>query len=156
MDRTKVFAPSRNTAKIIAVCRSEEKGVRKEAINQGVFKAGYGLIGDVHANSATHRQVSMLAIESIDKMQKLGLDLKPGDFAENLTTEGIDLTLLMPGTRITIGDEVLLEISQIGKECHSGCAIFKQVGKCIMPEEGVFAKVIRGGLVKAGDAIQKV
>ena len=156
MDRTKGFAPSRNTAKIIAVCRSEEKGERKEAIDQGVFEECYGLLGDAHANSDTHRQVSLLAIESIDKMKKLGLDLKPGDFAENLTTKGIDLTSLKPGTRINIGDKVILEISQIGKECHSGCAIFKQVGKCIMPEEGVFGKVIRGGLVKAGDAIQKV
>ncbi|MDD2778196.1 MAG: MOSC domain-containing protein [Methanocellales archaeon] len=142
-------------AKIIAVCRSDEKGIRKKAIPQGDFKACYGLIGDAHGNSDTHRQVSLLAIESIDKMQKLGLDLKPGDFAENLTTKGIDLTSLSPGTRITIGDEVILEISQIGKECHSGCAIFRQVGQCIMPKEGIFAKVIRGGSVKAGDTIQK-
>ncbi|NYT00448.1 MAG: MOSC domain-containing protein [Methanocellales archaeon] len=156
MHRTKGFDRSRNTAKIIAVCRSEKKGERKEAIDQGIFKEGYGLLGDAHANSDTHRQVSLLAIESIDKMKKMGLDLKPGDFAENFTTEGIDLTSLKPGTRINIGDEVILEISQIGKECHSGCAILKQVGKCIMPEEGVFAKVIRGGLVKADDAIQKV
>ena len=156
MDRTKGFAPSKKTAKIIAVCRSEEKGERKEAINQGVFKEVYGLLGDAHANFDTHRQVSLLAIERIDKMKKLGLDLKPGDFAENLTTKGIDLKSLKPGTRISIGGGVILEISKIGKECHSGCAIFKQVGKCIMPEEGVFAKVIRGGLVKAGDAIQKV
>ncbi|MFC1787522.1 MOSC domain-containing protein [Halobacteriota archaeon] len=156
MDGTKGFAPSRNTAKIIAVCRSEKTGERKEAIDQGVFKEGYGLLDDAHANPDTHRQVSLLAIESIDKMKKLGLDLKPGDFAENLTTKGIDLTSLKPGTRINIGDKVILEITQIGKECHSGCAIFKQVGKCIMPEEGIFGKVIRGGLVKAGDAIQKV
>ena len=101
-----------------------------------------------------------MAIESIDKMKKLELDLKPGDFAENLTTKGIDLTslkpALKPGTKINIGDNVILEISQIGKKCHSGCAIFKQVGKCIMPEEGIFTKVIRGGLVKADDSIQKV
>ncbi len=142
-------------AKIIAVCRSDEKGVRKEAIPEGELKACYGLIGDAHGNSDTHRQVSLLAIESINKMQKLGLDLKPGDFAENLTTKGIDLKSLSPGTRINVGDEVILEISQIGKECHSGCAIFRQVGQCIMPKEGVFAKVIRGGSVKAGDTIQK-
>jgi len=87
-------------------------------------------------------------------MRALGLDLKPGDFAENLTTEGIELMILPVGTRLTVGKEVILEISQIGKECHVGCAIFKQVGKCIMPKEGVFARVIKGGKVKAGDAIE--
>ena len=140
-------------AKVIAICRSDEKGTRKELVPEGIFKEDYGLLNDAHADSGTHRQVSLLAIESIDKMRKLGLELKPGDFAENLTTEGIDLLTLIPGTRITVGDEVVLEISQIGKECHTGCAIFKQVGKCIMPKEGVFAKVIRGGLVKADDPI---
>jgi MOSC domain-containing protein YiiM len=98
--------------------------------------------------------VSLLAIESIEKMRQLGLEVNPGDFAENLTTQGIDLLSLPLGTRLHIGDEVLLEITQIGKECHTGCAIFQQVGKCIMPEEGVFARVIRGGEVKAGDEIR--
>ncbi|MCL0041377.1 MOSC domain-containing protein [Dehalococcoidia bacterium] len=142
--------------RIIAVCRSDKKGTKKEPIDEGVLKEGFGLLGDAHADSASHRQVSLLAIESIEKMRALGLDLKPGDFAENLTTEGIDLVSLAPGTRITIGDEVVLEISQIGKECHTGCAIFKQVGKCIMPKEGVFARVIRGGLVKVGDPVMSI
>jgi len=140
-------------ARIIAVCRSDEKGTKKEPSDEGVLKEGFGLLGDAHAESAGHRQVSLLATESIEKMRALGLDLRPGDFAENLTTEGIDLVSLAPGTRITIGDEVLLEISQIGKECHTGCAIFKQVGKCIMPQEGVFARVIRGGLVRVDDPV---
>jgi len=140
-------------AKVIAVCRSDEKGVPKEPIAEGILKHGEGLIGDAHADCNTHRQVSLLAIESIDKMRQLGMDLKPGDFAENLTTQGIDLASLVPGTRITVGDEVTLEITQIGKECHKGCAIMKQVSKCIMPKEGVFAKVVNGGVVRAGDAI---
>ena len=139
-------------AKIIAVCCSEEKGVIKQPIPEGIFEEG-GLRGDAHADCDTHRQVSLLAIESIDKMRALGMDLKPGDFAENLTTEGIDLVALVPGTRITVGTEVILEITQIGKECHTGCAIMKQVGKCIMPKEGIFARVIQGGVVRAEDAI---
>ncbi|MDD5094229.1 MAG: MOSC domain-containing protein [Dehalococcoidia bacterium] len=142
-------------ARIIAVCRSNTKGVPKEPISQGVIELG-GLQGDAHADCSTHRQVSLLAIESIEKMRKLGMDLKPGDFAENLTTEGINLAALAPGTRITVGKEVVLEITQIGKECHSGCAIMKQIGKCIMPKEGVFARVITEGIVKAGDAIESV
>lgn len=140
-------------AKIIAVCKSKEKGTRKEPTTEGVLKQDYGLSGDAHADCCTHRQVSLLAIESINKMRELGFEVGPGDFAENLTTEGIDLVPLPVGTKISIGKGILLEISQIGKECHLGCAIYRQIGKCIMPKEGVFARVIRGGLVKAGDAI---
>ena len=139
---------------VIAVCQSKKKGIRKEAIAEGVFKEDYGLIGDAHADCVTHRQVSLLAIESIDKMQGMGLDLKPGDFAENITTEGIDLVSLPIGTRLLVGDMVILEVTQIGKECHTACAIRRQVGKCIMPEEGVFAKVILGGPVRSGDPIR--
>jgi MOSC domain-containing protein YiiM len=141
-------------AKVIAVCSSETKGVRKEDIKCGVLKTEYGLLGDAHADSGWHRQVSLLAVESIEKMRQMGYDVGPGDFAENLTCEGIELLSLPIGTRITVGDAVLLEISQIGKECHTGCAIFKQTGKCIMPKEGVFARVIQGGPVKTGDIIQ--
>jgi len=140
--------------KVIAVCRSENKGTRKESIGCGLFKENCGLAEDAHSDSSTHRQVSLLAIESINKMRKMGLDLVPGDFAENLTTEGIDLVELPVGTRISVGEKVLLEVTQIGKECHTGCAIFKQVGKCIMPKEGVFAKVLRGGEVEEGDPVQ--
>lgn len=141
-------------AKIIAVCSSETKGVRKENMNQGTLKTEYGLIGDAHADSGWHRQVSLLAVESIEKMRKMGYEVGPGDFAENLTCEGIELLSLPIGTRLNVGVKVVLEISQIGKECHSGCAIFKQTGKCIMPKEGVFARVISGGNVATGDNIE--
>ena len=140
-------------ARIVAVCKSEEKGARKEAVAEGLFKEGYGLIGDAHADSSTHRQVSLLAVESIDKMRGLGFEVGPGDLAENLTTEGLEVASLPVGTQISIGKDVLLEVTQIGKECHSGCAIFRQTGKCIMPKEGVFARVLRGGSVRVGDQI---
>ncbi len=141
-------------AKIIAVCKSKEKGTRKEAVNEAVIKENYGLIDDAHADCGTHRQVSLLAIESINKMRNLGFDVGPGDFAENLTTEGLDLVSLPVGTHINIGERIVLELTQIGKECHTGCAIYYQIGKCIMPEEGIFARVIRGGLVRIGDTIK--
>ena len=141
-------------AKIFAVCRSERKGTRKEIIAEGMLREDYGLDGDAHADCCTHRQVSLLAIESINKILSLGFDVGSGDFAENLTTEGIDLMSLPVGTHISIGDEIILELTQIGKECHAGCAIYQQIGKCIMPKEGVFTKVIHGGQVKAGDIIK--
>jgi MOSC domain-containing protein YiiM len=143
-------------AKVIAVCTSETKGVRKENISHGTLKTEYGLLGDAHADSGWHRQISLLAIESIQKMRDMGFDVGPGDFAENITCEGIELLSLPIGTRVAIGDKVVLEISQIGKECHSGCAIFKQTGKCIMPKEGVFARVIQGGEVNAGDSVKVI
>jgi len=140
--------------KIIAVCRSEKTGTKKEDVGKGVLRENYGLIGDAHANYHTHRQVSLLAMESINKMQSQGFDVGPGDFAENLTYAGIDIGSLPVGTRISIGKEITLEITQIGKKCHTGCVIYRQIGKCIMPKEGVFARVIRGGVVRAGDAIR--
>ena len=142
-------------AKVIAVCSSKTKGVRKENINCGILKTEYGLIDDAHADSGWHRQVSLLAMESIEKMRKMGYEVGPGDFAENITCEGIELMTLPIGTRLSVGKEVTLEISQIGKECHAGCAIFKQTGKCIMPKEGVFARVIKGGPIKTGDEISE-
>jgi MOSC domain-containing protein YiiM len=141
-------------AKIIAVCKSEEKGTRKEAVVEGILKEDYGLVGDAHASCCTHRQVSLLAIESINRMRELGFELDSGDFAENLTTQGVELTSLSVGTKISVGKDVLLEVTQIGKECHRGCAIYQEIGKCIMPKEGIFAKVFRGGFVKAGDQIR--
>jgi len=139
---------------VLAVCTSKEKGTKKEVIAKSFVKEDYGLVGDAHADCCTHRQVSLLAIESINKMHNLGFSIGPGDFAENLTTEGIELTSLPVGTRLSVGEKIILEITQIGKECHAGCAIFRQVGKCIMPKEGVFARVIRDGLVKTGDTIK--
>jgi MOSC domain-containing protein YiiM len=141
-------------ARIIAVCKSDKKGTKKQDVKEGLLKENFGLVGDAHADCCTHRQVSLLAMESIDKMRTLGLELSPGDFAENLTTEGIDLMSLPVGTRMSVGEQIILEVTQIGKECHAGCAIFQQVGKCIMPEEGVFTRVIRGGTVKVGDNIE--
>ena len=140
-------------ASVIAVCRSEKKGTKKQPVVEVAIKEDHGVVGDAHADCLTHRQVSLLAIESIDKMRSKGFDLRPGDFAENITTEGIDLARLPVGTRIMTGDEVVLEMTQIGKECHAACAIRRQVGDCIMPREGIFARVIKGGQVKAGDAI---
>lgn len=141
-------------AKIIAVCKSKKKGTKKEIVAEGVLGEDYGLIGDAHADCCTHRQVSLLAVESINKMRGLGFNVAPGDFAENLTTEGIDLVSLPIGIHISIGEEIILELTQIGKECHTGCAIYRQIGKCIMPREGVFTKVVRGGFVTAGDTIK--
>ena len=140
-------------AKILAVCKSEEKGTRKESQMEGWLEEEFGLVGDAHADCCTHRQVSLLAIESIDKMRSAGFDVRPGDFAENLTTEGIELASVRVGTCLAVGQDVILEVTQIGKECRTGCAIFRQVGKCIMPKEGVFARVVRGGVVRAGDEL---
>jgi len=140
-------------AKVVAVCKSEEKGTTKEVVDEGVLKEEYGLVGDAHADCCSHRQVSLLAIESIDKMRAMGFRVGPGDFAENLTTEGLDLASLPVGTEIAVGDGVLLKVTQIGKECHRGCAIFQEIGRCIMPKEGIFARVLRGGFVRVGDRI---
>jgi MOSC domain-containing protein YiiM len=141
-------------AKIMAVCRSEQKGTRKTPQAEITIKKAYGVVGDAHADCQTHRQVSLLANESINKMRGKGLDLQPGDFAENLTTQGIDLCSLPVGTQLRTGKGVVLEMTQIGKECHKGCAIRELVGDCIMPREGIFAKVIRGGRVRPGDEIK--
>jgi len=139
---------------IVAVCRSEKTGTRKEPCGEGIFIEDYGLENDAHATRGIARQVSLLAEGSIDKMRSLGLELKPGDFAENLTVGGMELFTLPVGTRLKIGGEVVLEISQIGKACHKGCAIFQAVGACVMPQEGVFARVIRGGRIRTGDDIE--
>jgi FdhD protein len=141
-------------AKIITVCKSEEKGTRKEAVAEGILQEDYGLAGDAHADCCTHRQVSLLAMESIDKIRGLGFEVGPGDFAENLTTQGVELVSLPVGTKISIGKDILLEVTQIGKKCHSGCAIYQEIGKCIMPKEGIFARVIHGGYIRAGDQIK--
>ena len=141
-------------ASVVAVCTSKKKGIRKIAIAEGLLEENSGLVGDAHADCQTHRQVSLLAQESIDKMRNQGFNLNPGDFAENITTTGMDIASLPVGTRLQVGDEVVLEISQIGKECHTACAIRRQVGKCIMPEEGVFTRVIKGGVVKPEDRLE--
>ena len=138
---------------IVAVCTSKEKGERKTDVGQAELQEGFGLVGDAHGGD-WHRQVSLLAIESIDKMREAGLDVGPGDFAENLTTQGVNLYTLPVGTRLRVGDSVLLEMTQIGKECHDRCAIYHQAGDCVMPREGVFATVVNGGPVKTGDNLE--
>ena len=139
---------------VIAVCQSEKKGTTKKPVPEVILKEEFGVVGDAHADCLTHRQVSLLASESIDKMRARGFDLQPGDFAENITTQGVDLTSLPIGTWLQVGQEVVMEMTQIGKECHAACEIRRLVGDCIMPREGVFARVIHGGRVKAGDTVK--
>jgi MOSC domain-containing protein YiiM len=141
------------TGKVVSLNISDRKGVRKKPVKEAMLRTEYGIEGDAHASSAWHRQVSLLARESITKMQKLGLDVKPGDFAENITTEGIDLPALPVGTEMSIGDGIRVEVSQIGKECHTRCAIYYQAGDCVMPKEGIFVRVLSGGIVREGDLI---
>ena len=138
---------------VVAVCISDEKGTMKRDVGKGTIVDGYGLENDAHGGP-WHRQVSLLSEASIQKMADIGLNVFPGIFAENITVRGIDLPKLPVGIWLRIGEEAVLEITQIGKECHTGCAIFQQVGQCVMPKEGVFAKVIRGGEVKRGDVIR--
>ena len=138
-------------AKVLAVCISEKKGERKTPVESVELREAHGIVGDAHAGD-WHRQVSLLAQESIDKMRRLGLDVNVGDFAENITTSGIDLVVLPIGSRLNVG-ETLLEVTQIGKECHTRCAIFHQAGDCVMPKEGIFVRVLKGGVVKSGDVI---
>ncbi|EKF85080.1 MOSC domain-containing protein [Methanobacterium formicicum] len=138
---------------VIAVCTSPLKQTRKINVKECLVKENHGLVGDAHSSSQTHRQVSLLAQESIDKMKDMGLDVHPGDFAENITTSGIELVTIPIGTRIQVGD-CIMEITQIGKECHNRCAIYLQAGDCIMPREGIFARAITGGKVKTGDKVR--
>ena len=149
-------AAANTAAKVIAVCTSAKKGMRKKNIGQCLLVENMGLNDDAHADSKTHRQVSLLAMESIKKMQDMGLDVSEGDFAENITTEGIDLLSLPIGSKIQIGNKAVLEISQHGKVCHAPCAIYHQAGTCIMPKEGIFGKVLQGGKIKAGDKIKQI
>ncbi|OQX20866.1 MAG: MOSC domain-containing protein [Candidatus Altiarchaeales archaeon A3] len=138
-------------SEVISVNISKEKGTKKQPVEFVGVIENFGIKGDSHAGN-WHRQVSLLAIESIEKAQKWGLDVSSGDFAENITTEGINLPALPIGTKIKIND-VVLEVTQIGKTCHDKCDIFKKVGKCIMPTEGIFTKVLKGGIIKKGDKI---
>jgi len=141
--------------KIISINISAEKGTTKKPVSEAMVFENYGIDGDAHAGSHWHRQISLLSHESIKKMKDKGLNRNYGDFAENITTEGIDLLKIPLGTKLQIG-EVILEITQHGKRCHSKCEIFKVVGDCIMPREGVFARVLKGGKIKIGDYIIKL
>jgi MOSC domain-containing protein YiiM len=140
------------SGKVVAINISAQKGTRKKNIGRSCLLPGHGLRDDAHAGD-WHRQVSLLALESIEKMVRLGLKVGPGDFAENITTQGIDLLTLPIGTRLTIGSNSLLEVTQIGKVCHTRCAIYYQAGDCVMPKEGIFAKVLTGGEIQVGDEI---
>lgn len=139
--------------RIVSLNISAKKGIRKKPIKEVLLKTNYGIEGDAHASSKWHRQVSLLSLESIRKMQDKGLNVNPGDFAENITTEGIDLPTLPVGTKMTIGNNIEVEVSQIGKECHTRCAIYYLAGDCVMPKEGIFVKVLKGGKVREGDEI---
>ena len=138
---------------IKAISISTKKGIKKTNVPEAEVKIDFGIVGDAHAGN-WHRQISLLAIESIEKMVAAGAKVFPGDFAENITTQGINLFNLPIGTRLKINDDIELEVTQIGKECHSRCEIFKQVGDCIMPREGIFAKVIRAGTIRIDNMIE--
>ncbi|HET6272779.1 MAG TPA: MOSC domain-containing protein [Bacteroidota bacterium] len=137
--------------KIIAVSISKKKGIPKTNISAARLVEEWGIDGDVHAGN-WHRQISLLAMESIEKMRAKGLNVRPGAFAENITTEGIDIPNLSVGDRLRIG-ETELEVTQIGKECHTKCAIYYRAGDCVMPREGIFARVVHGGKISAGDGV---
>lgn len=138
--------------KVKAVCISEKKGEQKHSVEEVMLKADHGIVGDAHAGN-WHRQVSLLAAESVEKVQKaLDFQLKSGDFAENILTEGIELFTLPMGTKLKVGQAVG-EVTQIGKECHHGCAIRELAGDCVMPREGIFIKIVEEGKVKPGDEV---
>jgi MOSC domain-containing protein YiiM len=139
--------------KIESIAVSKKKGTRKTCMNESRLIENFGLEGDAHAGD-WHRQVSFLASESIEKMREKGLDVTFGDFAENLATSGIDWPSLPVGTRVQVGEEAVVEITQIGKECVKKCAIYYQAGDCIMPKEGVFAKVLKEGPIRCGDTLK--
>ncbi len=139
--------------KIISLAISKKKATRKQVINEALLIENHGIKGDAHAGN-WHRQVSFLSSESIEEARRMGLDVSFGDFAENIATEGIDWKTMPIGTRVKLGDSALVEITQIGKECHTKCAIYYKAGDCIMPKEGVFAKVLEGGTIRCGDKVE--
>jgi MOSC domain-containing protein YiiM len=139
--------------KIVSIAVSKKKGTRKTTVNEAVLVEDHGLEADAHAGK-WHRQVSFLASESIQGAREKGLEVDFGDFAENIATEGIDWLSLPVGTRLQLGDTVRVEVTQIGKECHKKCAIYYKAGDCIMPREGIFARVLQGGAIRKDDPIR--
>lgn len=139
--------------KVVAVCISEKKGVQKRDAGSRKLIENHGLEGDAHAGP-WHRQISLLSIESRASMEKTGLKLKAGDFGENVLTEGVDLRKLKVGSKLRLGKDALARVTQIGKECHDRCYIYYQVGDCIMPKEGIFAEILKGGIIKTEDNIE--
>ena len=142
------------SGRIVAISVSERRGEMKKNVDEATLLENLGIAGDAHATGG-NRQVSLLAEESIARMRKMGAEVVPGNFAENITTAGIELVTLVPGTRLSLGREgAALEITQLGKECHGDrCSVYAQVGDCVMPREGVFARVISGGIIRLGDEI---
>ena len=140
--------------KVIAVCRSEQKGTQKKNVGSAVFVEDWGIEGDAHAGK-WHRQVSLLSHDKIEAFRARGAEVADGAFGENLVVEGIDFRAQPVGTRFRCND-VLLELTQIGKECHSGCEIYQKMGECIMPREGVFTRVLHGGTISVGDTLEIV
>ncbi len=138
--------------RVVAVCIGRKRGTVKKPVRSAKFKPDYGIVGDAHTGKGP-RQVSVLAKESIDDIRATIPNLASGAFAENIVTSGIDYALIAVGDRIILGDNIVLEVSQIGKECHTVCAIRSLVGDCIMPREGLFCRVLRGGRLKPGDAV---
>lgn len=138
--------------KVISINTSSKKGIRKRPVEKAFLMENFGLEGDAHASSLWHRQVSLLGIESIKKARETGVDVGWGDFAENITTEGIDLVSLPIGTKLKIG-QAIAQVTQIGKHCHTKCEIYNQVGDCIMPKEGIFVRILESGEVKKGDEV---
>jgi MOSC domain-containing protein YiiM len=149
--------------RIVSINQSRKKGTPKSPVHEGVLVPSFGLEGDAHAGPG-ERQVSLLMVESIDQQDEIfsnkegaeRIRLVPGIYAENLTTEGIDLSALAVGDELHVGEEVSLRVTRIGKECHTGCAIYRKVGDCIMPREGIFCEVLEGGPVHVGDSIEKI
>ena len=140
-------------AKITAVCISEKKGTQKKNVYEGILIDDFGLQGDAHAGK-WHRQVSLISKQKIDEFIARGGNVSQGDFGENIIVDGIDCAKLPVGNKLTINNDIILEVTQIGKECHSHCNIYHAVGDCIMPREGIFTIVIKGGKVKVGDEIE--
>lgn len=139
-------------ATIHSVCVSQRKGEKKRPVEAVILREDHGIEGDAHAGSG--RQVSLLSLEGVERMRRKLATIVPGDFAENLTVEGLEELSLAPGDRVRVGEAVLLEVTQIGKECHGhGCAIMRAVGTCVMPKEGIFARVLTGGTVRPGDSV---
>jgi len=141
--------------RVRAISISKEKGIPKTNVSEADLEAGLGVVGDAHADGG-HRQVSLLAAEEIDRMREMGASVSPGDFAENITTQDLDLRALKVGARLRVGGSAELVVTQLGKQCHGRCAIYERVGDCIMPREGIFARVIASGRIKVGDTIELI
>lgn len=141
--------------RLLAICTSDIKGVRKQPVEEGLLKKGWGLKGDAHGGE-NHRQISILSKESVERLSRNGIILSAGDFGENLLVSGINLSELQVGALIKVGAYALLRVTQIGKECRHPCSIKKRLGKCIMPSEGIFCEVLKGGKIRPGDRVSHI